>query len=87
MNRELRSYFFSRIKWGLLGGLLFSLVTFHAVEGFYEEEHYRLMNLQCRVQASMESSSPAPCNEAVIGEAVTTLGDIKHVDRDLGFIF
>ena len=87
MEGEIKRYTVSRIKWGLLGGVLFSLVTFHAVEGFYEEEHYRLMNLQCRVQASMESSSPAPCNETVIGESVTNLGDTKRVDKDRGFIF
>jgi len=87
MDKETRRYFVSRIKWGLLGGVLFSLVTFHAVMEIYDEEHYRLMNLQCRVQSSMESLTPAPCNETVIGEAVTTLGDIKHVDRDMGFIF
>ena len=87
MNRELRSYLVSRVKWGLLGGFLFSLVTFHAVEGFYEEEHYRLMNLQCRVQASMESLSPSTCSEMVLGESVTNLGNTKHIDKDLGFIF
>jgi len=86
MEKELRSYTFSRIKWGLLGGVIFSTVTFFLVEGDYEKEHYRLMNLQCRVQENIKTDSPSSCHETTIGESKTTIGHTDYIEHDFGFI-
>jgi len=87
MDYELRSYTLSRIKWGLLGGVIFSTVVFSATERHYEQEHYRLMNLQCQVQASKDSILSSLCRETIIGEIVATPEGVPAPIPDTGFIF
>jgi len=91
MDGELRRYTISRIKWGLLGGAIFSTVTFCAVMNIYEEEHYRLMSMQCSHQAELEGINvDVPCHEDVIGETIQDVPSsdgFHHSVKEYGFIF